>query len=71
MDDKTAGVHSPREAAATWLRRLVGTHEKPGPRKEGGAMPSRHANVKNEKQYEALKDKGTAVRRSRIAHTDP
>src|SRR5690349_9644678 len=31
----------------------------PGPRPRGGAvMPSKSANVKNEKQYEALKDKG-------------
>jgi hypothetical protein len=31
---------------------------------EGAAMPSKKANVKNEKQYEALKDKGMSKERA-------
>ena len=42
----------------------VGAHEEPGPRKEGETMPSKRANVKNEKQYEALKDKGMSKERA-------
>jgi hypothetical protein len=34
------------------------------PREEEGAMPQRRANVKNEKQYEALKDKGMSKERA-------
>jgi hypothetical protein len=30
----------------------------------GGEMPSKSANVKNEKQYEALKDKGMSKQRA-------
>jgi hypothetical protein len=30
----------------------------------GGAMPSKSSNVKNEKQYEALKDKGMSKERA-------
>jgi hypothetical protein len=38
--------------------------------REGGAMPSKSANVKNEKQYEALKDKGMSKERAaKIANT--
>jgi hypothetical protein len=37
---------------------------------DGGAMPSKSANVKNEKQYEALKDKGMSKERAaKIANT--
>ena len=37
---------------------------------EGRAMPSKKANVKNEKQYEALKDKGMSQERAaRIANS--
>jgi hypothetical protein len=37
---------------------------------DGGAMPSKSANVKNEKQYEALKDKGMSKQRAaKIANT--
>lgn len=32
--------------------------------KDGGVMPSKSANVKNEKQYEALKDKGMSKQRA-------
>src|SRR5829696_7067785 len=36
----------------------------------GGVMPSKSANVKNEKQYEALKDKGMSKQRAaKIANT--
>ena len=39
-------------------------------KREEGAMPSRSANVKNEKQYEALKDKGMSKERAaRIANS--
>jgi hypothetical protein len=31
---------------------------------QGGPMPSKSANVKNEKQYEALKDKGMSKERA-------
>jgi hypothetical protein len=31
---------------------------------QGGAVPSKSANVKNEKQYEALKDKGMSKQRA-------
>src|SRR5687768_13413517 len=38
--------------------------------REGAAMPSKSANVKNEKQYEALKDKGMSKQRAaRIANS--
>ena len=37
---------------------------------KGDAMPSKSANVKNEKQYEALKDKGMSKERAaKIANT--
>jgi hypothetical protein len=37
---------------------------------EGGAMPNKRASVKNEKQYEALKDKGMSKERAaRIANS--
>jgi hypothetical protein len=32
--------------------------------KQGGVMPNKRANVKNEKQYEALKDKGMSKERA-------
>src|SRR5690348_13255263 len=39
-------------------------------RDRGGAMPNKRANVKNEKQYEALKDKGMSKQRAaRIANS--
>jgi hypothetical protein len=38
---------------------------------EAGAVPSKSANVKNEKQYEALKDKGMSKQRAaRIANSE-
>jgi hypothetical protein len=38
--------------------------------KEGSSMPSKSANVKNEKQYEALRDKGMSKQRAaRIANS--
>jgi hypothetical protein len=48
-------------ARARVLQRAAGSvycrpHDTPDP--EGSAMPSKRANVKNEKEYEALKDKG-------------
>jgi hypothetical protein len=42
------------------------THSQP----QGGVMPNKRANVKNEKQYEALKDKGMSKERAaRIANS--
>jgi hypothetical protein len=39
-------------------------------RKEGAQLPNKRANVKNEKQYEALKDKGMSKERAaRIANS--
>jgi hypothetical protein len=45
-------------------------NEKPGAEEEA-AMPSKSANVKNEKQYEALKDKGMSRQRAaKIANSE-
>jgi hypothetical protein len=48
---------------------LTGTA--PASKTSGGAMPSKSANVKNEKQYEALKDKGMSKQRAAKIANDP
>src|SRR5215211_2291703 len=51
-------------------RRRVSSSRRSRRSERGGEMPNKRANVKNEKQYEALKDKGMSKERAaRIANS--
>jgi hypothetical protein len=61
------GLRGRREVCGAWRR----VPEQPDPLLEEVAVPSKSANVKNEKQYEALKDKGMSKQRAaKIANSE-
>ena len=63
--DAQARANSPHLSFVSVTRSGVWTARNP----EEEPMPSKSANVKNEKQYEALKEKGMSSRAARIANS--
>jgi hypothetical protein len=64
----SSSVFPPLPVRHGFQRKAAGSHTVQ--RHEGGDMPEKRANVKNEKQYEALRDKGMSKERAaRIANS--